>query len=654
MRKYSFFLLVMLMFANMAYAQSWLQSGAMGGSDSRFNQGASTAIQSVYQNINNGSLGFWIGEDLDNGAFIQAGYEIVNQSALYPTDCRPAGCSGSVYIEAGVPTWFWEYFPAGYTGSNFYGGIGTNASAGANGTFNTYSFKYTGSAWNFYFNNEQIGSADLGTSSSGQNMPSAIAEIASAVDNRFVMKVVQFKDVAFYNGYNFVQLPNAYSSIGYGVGSDKTLQNVYGVKEVDHNVNYFEVGSGLPLQSGELLWQPGYSIDIVSQYGNITGSGNYSAYTPVTLRAPRIINLSSSIREVFVGWKGAGIGAYTGNQSTTTVITDDNIEETTLWQRQYYLNVNGTYNSISGAGWYNASSTATLRVTNSIVNISDGTRLVFEGWNGGPSANSIMVLMNAPINMTVNWGRQYFVNVTTQYGYGTGIGWYNQNSTANLSITESFVKMSNESRIAFVEWSNGASNKSVQVLVNGPITLNAQFARQYLVHLVAEDAYGAAIGNVTYYNISSKISNDSVFLFSNKKYNIEYIYYKNTTITTDYSFEANSSGTISVNVPVYNVAISARSMFGTPINATVDAKFKNGTDSVLYTGTNGTLVLHDVPYGYVTGYVKYIGLGQSINLSRGSNAYLTFVTPSLMIAILVGIVIIVLVSRITIHYRDRL
>jgi hypothetical protein len=279
---------------------------------------------------------------------------------------------------------------------------------------------------------------------------------------------------------------------------------------------------------------------------------------------------------------------------------------------------------------------------------------VFAGWSDGMQTNSTTVVMNAPKNMTVLWSTQYFVNVTSRYANTTGTGWYNRNSTANVSLNESSVKTGNESRLAFLEWSNDNANTSMQIVVDRPMALNAQFAQQYLVRLVVEDAYGTAINGVAYYNISSRrTSNSSVFVFSGKRYNVEYIYYKNTVITTDYALDVSSPETVSIKAPVYDVVVSARSMFGTPVNATVNATFKNGTVVLLNTGTDGVLMLHDVPYGYVMGDAKYFGLTEDISLSEGADASLTFVTPSLVIAILVGIAIIVLVSRISIHYRDH-
>ncbi len=645
MRGYSLvFVLAFACAANIAGAQAWLQSGAMGGADSAYNYGASASIQTVYQNISMGSLGFWIGENLDNGAFVQIGYEIVNQSAYYPTYCDTGGCNGSAYIKAGVPTWFWEYFPASSNESNFYGGIGSNASAGTDGIFNTYSFRSSGNTWYFYFNGQSVGSVDLGTASSGRNSPSALAEITNTDTNAFVMKTVQFKDAAFYNGDRYVPLPSAYSNIGYGKDSIKTVTNTYGVQEVGRNINYFETGSGLSTLSGTLLWRMGYGLGVSSQYGNISGSGNYFAFAPVTLHAPGAINISGSVRELFVGWKGTGIGAYTGNASTITVTMESNITERAVWQRQYYIGVNSSYGGSYGAGWYNANGTATIGVSKTIIGVSDGVRLAFAGWSSGAKANSTRVVMDAPKNMTAHWSTQYLVNATTPYGNVTGNGWYMQNSTASISLSEEYVQAGNDSRIAFQQWSDGTANSSRTVLVDAPVTISALYAQQYLVTLLPENANGAPLEGVEYFNVSGmRMANGSAFLFANRKYNVAYIYYKGTVVTTNYIFEPAAPGDLQVRAPVYDVALSARSLFGTPVNATLSIAFRNGTSVLTSTGDDGTLVLHNVPYGYVAGTAKYFGLTEGMNLVDGAGATMTFITPFLVEVVLAGMVAVVLI-----------
>jgi len=236
-----------------AASQYWFQTGAVGTYNASRNIGAAVTIETVYQNITSGSMGFWVGETLSNSAFAQVGYEIENQSGFYPNNCDISGCNGSVYIAAGTPTWFWEYFPQDYNGSAFLGGIGANGSAGPSGSFNTYSMNSSGNVWNFYFNGNKIGSVDLGASTSGANPPTAIGEIAATDTNRQYMGPVIFENLRYYYYGGSTQVPVAYSTISYGKGSESLLPNLYGIEEVGTHTNMFEVGSGIPLNNQELL-----------------------------------------------------------------------------------------------------------------------------------------------------------------------------------------------------------------------------------------------------------------------------------------------------------------------------------------------------------------------------------------------------------------
>src|ERR1700691_2309726 len=113
MLKYSLLFAVIiltgLVFISTANAQYWFQSGARGSNNAAFNNGGSITIQTIYQNATDGSLGFWLGERLSDGAFIQVGEEKPNATGYYSTSCTIS--SLDVYLKAGSPSWFWEYFP---------------------------------------------------------------------------------------------------------------------------------------------------------------------------------------------------------------------------------------------------------------------------------------------------------------------------------------------------------------------------------------------------------------------------------------------------------------------------------------------------------------------------------------------------------------
>ncbi|HUY70011.1 MAG TPA: hypothetical protein VMV00_00380 [Candidatus Baltobacteraceae bacterium] len=640
--------------STVASGQYWFQSGATGTYTSSQNQGASVSIQTVYQNVSLGSLGFWIGEDLSNGAFVQVGYEVTNSSGDFPTECTMAGCTGSTYIAQGTPTWFWEYFPPNYNGQDFLGGIGPNGSAGANGTYNTYSFSSAGNVWTAYFNNQSIGSADLGASASGANPPSALGEVAATNTNMQKVMIVAFKNLKFYDGSNFKYVPEANSYAGYGKGSSEALSNLYGVQEIGGIINYFAVGSGLSTQPGVKLWSLGYPLRLQSEYGNITNAFNYSAYSTARISAPYAVNTSNGTRQLFVGWSGSGPGSYTGAQRNSTVTMNGAISETALWQTQYYVGTSSQYGGVSGDGWHGANSTVSLSLNSSTINTGYGTRVVFDHWTGGSTASALQFKAVAPQNVIAYWNTQYLLNATTEYGNATGSGWYDSNSTADVRLSTTFVPEGNGTGLGFRQWSNGNSTTNLTISVSQPTSISAMFGQQYLVVPVARDAYGNPLVGGAYYNISGALVKSSgAYLFANRSYNIQYVYYKGTPVQANYAFAAGGSGPVYFNTQVYDTGVVTKSLIGTPVNATVSLRFKNGTTYSGHTGKNGTLSFSQVPYGYLNGTASYFGLSETVATSKGQSVSLSFLNPPVIAIVIAGILIIIASWRISLEIHRR-
>ena len=658
MQKYDLFVFVVVALglsalACTANAQYWFQSGARGSNDAAFNNGASVSIQTVYQNATTGSLGFWVGESLSNGAFIQVGYEIPNASGLYAASCNNS--VSDVYLKAGTPTWFWEYFRPNDNSNSFCGGIGANGSAGSSGNFNTYSFRtYQNNIWYAYFNGQKIGSVNLGTGNSGPNPPSAFAEYAQTSTNQFPIKTVYFKNLAYYTENLSRSVPIGYSTISYGKGSLTGLPNLYGVREVGNFTDYFAVGSNFSVKgTPNMLWRLGYSIGVSSAYGNATGSGNYVAYSMVPISVPRTVSVGPGAREVFIGWVGTGLDAYNGNNTNPYITLYGNTTETATWKKQYYLNATTAYGNVTGGGWYDANHTVVVYIKQNYISAGPGSRFAFEGWSNGDEANKTTLYLDAPKSVGALWNEQYYLDAETPYGRTSGSGWYNANSTVKISLDTLVVPINSSARLAFSGWSNGNLSQSANVFVDAPIAINASFGKQYLVSFAPEDASGRNISGVGHYGISGQTTNSSsVFVFANRTYNIEYIYFKNVTIATNYRFETDSPERVAFKTPVYDIAIQTQSVFGTPVNASLNITFDNGTNLSLYSGRQGSLSLEDVPYGYVSGYADYLGFRESINADNGNNSYLTFFTASVVAYIISGIALIVAVSMI-VAYIER-
>jgi len=224
--------LIIALFAGNIFNPYWFQFGIKSGSSASFNNGARVEIQTIVpQNITNGSLVFWVGETLSNGAFLQVGYTINNK-----VDPRNA-------------EWFYEYFPSNAQGSflfhgNYSGAIGPDGSAGANGTFHTYGFYSIGNTWYFTFDGKVIGNVVLGTNNSGINAPEAIGELDEVNTNNIYIKDVIFSNLSVYKYGLWLPVSSGYTYIGYGQGSNRLLKNPYKVMELNNSVNYFAVGSG--------------------------------------------------------------------------------------------------------------------------------------------------------------------------------------------------------------------------------------------------------------------------------------------------------------------------------------------------------------------------------------------------------------------------
>ncbi len=637
-------ILAATLLAQLSFGQYWFQSGANAGSQAAYNNGAGAYIQTIApQSPSSGALGFWVGETLQNGAFVQVGYEVPNVSGDYPKTCTASGCNGTVFLKAGYPAWFWEYFPIGGNSTGFYGGVGPSGSAGTNGTFNMYSFSSNGDTWNFYFNGQLIGSANLGTSTSGPYVPSAYAELANANNTDTFMKTVMFKNMSYMKNGALHLLQSATAYVGYGSGSKTNIANPYGVKEVGGYANYFEVGSAVQsVRSGALLWTSVYHLQLSSPFGNVIGAGYYPTFSAVNFSVQQpYVYITPSERAVFAGWQGAGPGSYTGASGSSTVQMVGNVTEIAKWNLEYYVNATSQFSNVSGSGWYAANSTAKISLSNSIVDTGEGTRELFSGWSNGSSSLNTSFTVLGPVNMSARWQEQYLISLNTSLGVASGAGWYDAGSSARISLNDDYFNSTNTTRVAFYSWNGIYYNSSTTITVNSPVSLAAVFRRQHLVRFSALDSEYDKI-NATYFVVDGMDVPSSTMLFDGVPYSITGAYYKGVLVTANITANISSSVTIPVKLPVYDVRISAKSLFKASLNASAYLTFQNGTSYTIYLGPTGSVTLQDVPFGNVSGYMRYDQLKEPFRAVAGNQVYLTFITPIDSVPIIIVIAVMLL------------
>ena len=137
-----------------------LQVGAWGDDASKGNTGVRSDIRTHIYNATPSDFDyFWVGDNLQGGAFIQFGYGY--ESGYYCLQGQwvqgQLTCSGSSEnIGTSDARWQWQYWPNASANDYFYE-IGPANSVGENGTWHTYSITpNSGDGWGFLLDGVQV------------------------------------------------------------------------------------------------------------------------------------------------------------------------------------------------------------------------------------------------------------------------------------------------------------------------------------------------------------------------------------------------------------------------------------------------------------------------------------------------------------------
>ena len=174
-------------------------------------------------------------------------------------------------------------------------------------------------------------------------------------------------------------------------------------------------------------------VDVAGSY-NETHAGWYDTNSDVQLGpAPTIISISPVERLQFTGWSDGG--AVSGNISYAVFMGSPRTV-TLSYATQYYLDVQSTYGTVSGSGWYNRGATATITGPTSA-----GTwpiSYTLTGWTVDPSSVGIAggggswtVTVNGPYVVQAQWSMDYLpliilfavAGTVTTVGVGVVVGY---------------------------------------------------------------------------------------------------------------------------------------------------------------------------------------------------------------------------------------
>jgi len=157
-------------------------------------------------------------------------------------------------------------------------------------------------------------------------------------------------------------------------------------------------------------WAEEYRLTVVTDHSSYACSPDShcwfieDTFANVTL-AEMIVPGTTGTRYVFDGWTGDATGM---DPFPLTMSGPRNI--TAVWKTQYRLNVSSTCGTAAecgtpiGAGWYNASDSASISVTTPWTD-PGGKTWDFDRWGGDASGSqaTMAVTMDGPRNVTVTW-----------------------------------------------------------------------------------------------------------------------------------------------------------------------------------------------------------------------------------------------------------
>lgn len=209
-----------------------------------------------------------------------------------------------------------------------------------------------------------------------------------------------------------------------------------------------------------------------------------------TLSLSTLQSGSAGVRYRFVRWSDGGAATHFIHFTSAEALQ-------AIFGAEFYLSVSSPVPGVSGNGWYANGSQVTAAATYSVYATSPGEQLVFSGWGGdagGSGLTSDLILMDGPKTALALYGVEYYLDVVSAYGQGSGSGWYGEGSTSTASVSPTTVSISGGARATFSGWSGDATGSgatSDPILMDGPKTATARWQIQYSLTIVT--TYGVAV-----------------------------------------------------------------------------------------------------------------------------------------------------------------
>jgi len=247
-------------------------------------------------------------------------------------------------------------------------------------------------------------------------------------------------------------------------------------------------------------WKDQYRLDVISAVAPASGKGWYDSGAIARIGVPGTVELADEGRKyTFKEWQVIGDGSQAISDRThesTEVIMDGPQTIAPLWNEMYLVRIDSSIGNPSGTGYYSEGETAGITIDPIYETEVGKFRFVLSGWEGikldDPSSSSFSITVEKPLIVKPLWTKQYFIKANSVYGLVEGSGWYDEGSTATLSLQSMTVDTGLGKHAGFAGWSTGdpqsttfsQSDQYTIESMNGPMEITAVWRADDTVQLV--------------------------------------------------------------------------------------------------------------------------------------------------------------------------
>jgi hypothetical protein len=233
-------------------SQYSLQVGAWGDDASIGSMGVRAEIRTRIYSIHKPSSvqAFWVGDDLNDGGFVQFGYVLLPAGGYCANGVVAAGRSscigGSVQIGANDSVWFWQYYPNRTRTNDYYSRLGPSGSAGSNGTWHCYSMvPNLKDGWDFLIDGQLVSTITFHSWALSRDPAYVVAEeVTSLPAASGTLGPVEFRNLAYLKQNGWHQVTSLSDLKGCGVSTPSCNITIpYGVSVI--GPDHVALGTGM-------------------------------------------------------------------------------------------------------------------------------------------------------------------------------------------------------------------------------------------------------------------------------------------------------------------------------------------------------------------------------------------------------------------------